>query len=142
MWMLFADGINNRIIFPSTAEEINKYYNDGVGNVNYENFKNHTVQGGIILKDLQMMNGLADASMYHHERMDGKGYPAGLAGEEIPLVARITSVSNKIDNKIHEGLNVDEIVAYLEINSGSKFDPEVVEVATNVLRYSNVFKIH
>ena len=108
----------------------------------YENYKNHTVQGEIILKDLQMMNGLADASMYHHERMDGKGYPVGLAGEEIPLVARITSVSNKIDNKIHEGLNVEEIVAYLEINAGSKFDAEVVEVATNVLRYSNVFKMH
>lgn len=107
----------------------------------YESFKNHTVQGGIILKDLQLMSGLADASMHHHEHMDGSGYPGGLVGEEIPLVARITAVSNKIDNKIHAGLDVESIVAYLEEHQGIYYDPEIVEVASNVLRYSNIFKL-
>jgi HD-GYP domain-containing protein (c-di-GMP phosphodiesterase class II) len=69
---------------------------------------------------------------FHHERWDGKGYPSGLKGEEIPLIARVISVADTYDAMVstrpyRKGL--DPKIAYDEIvkHSGTQFDPEVVE---------------
>jgi HD-GYP domain-containing protein (c-di-GMP phosphodiesterase class II) len=71
------------------------------------------------------------AACFHHERWDGKGYPLGLKGEEIPLIARIISVADTYDAMVstrpyRKGL--DPKIAFEEIskNSGTQFDPEVV----------------
>lgn len=55
--------------------------------------KNHTVYGGEILKDFTLVDHVTDGALYHHERWDGKGYPHGLSGKDIPLNARIIAVS-------------------------------------------------
>lgn len=69
---------------------------------------------------------------HHHERWDGQGYPAGLAGEEIPLGARIVGICDAVDamgsrRSYREALSVAEIRAELRRCSGSQFDPRMVE---------------
>lgn len=63
----------------------------------YELMKQHTVTGGEILKDIGMLPDLDVGAKYHHERYDGKGYPNGLKGEEIPLTARIICMADSFD---------------------------------------------
>ena len=59
--------------------------------------KSHTVMGADILKDITLLDHLVDIARNHHERYDGKGYPDGLVGEEIPLSARIVCVADSYD---------------------------------------------
>ena len=70
--------------------------------------------------------------LHHHERMDGKGYPAGLAGEDIPLGARIVAVVDAFDAMVsnrsyRQGLPVEEAMRRLRADSGTQFDPKIVE---------------
>ncbi len=94
--------------------------------------KSHAYRGYEILKDVQIQDDLAAGAHYHHERFDGRGYPDGLAGENIPWVARIIAVADTFDamsstrpyrNKLPEDFIVNEI----KKNAGSQFDPKVVE---------------
>jgi len=71
--------------------------------------------------------------LYHHERWDGKGYPKGLKGEEIPLQSRIITIVDAYDamtsqrsyrNALQEEIAIEE----LKINSGTQFDPELVRI--------------
>ena len=69
---------------------------------------------------------------YHHERWDGKGYPFGLKGEEIPWVARVISVADTFDAMVSTRpyrKGIDPKLAYEEIvkNRGTQFDPVVVD---------------
>jgi HD-GYP domain-containing protein (c-di-GMP phosphodiesterase class II) len=71
--------------------------------------------------------------LYHHERYDGKGYPAGLKGKEIPLVARIISVADTFDAMISRRVYRKELdLAFtlneIKKNKGTQFDPEIVDV--------------
>ncbi len=73
-----------------------------------------------------------------HERWDGTGYPDGLAGEQIPLGARVVAVCDAFDAMIsdrpyHEAMSDDEALAELHACAGSQFDPAVVEAFTHVL---------
>lgn len=63
----------------------------------YELVKNHTVAGDKILKPLRFLGQEAKAARNHHERYDGKGYPDGLKGEDIPLIARVVTVADAFD---------------------------------------------
>ena len=71
-------------------------------------------------------------AQYHHERWDGSGYPCGLAGEDIPLSARIMAVSDVFDALISrrsykEAFPVEAARQIIEAESGSHFDPRVVQ---------------
>ena len=73
----------------------------------------------------------------HHERYDGKGYPDGLAGEEISIGARITAVADSFDAMIsnrtyRKGLGFEKTIAELQKGKGTQFDGNVVDV---LLRY-------
>jgi HD-GYP domain-containing protein (c-di-GMP phosphodiesterase class II) len=68
---------------------------------------------------------------HHHERWDGTGYPAGLAGEEIPLGSRIISLANSFDYYVHDygdtpAHTVSGAIAWIEKQAGGSFDPELV----------------
>lgn len=62
----------------------------------FSDIKNHTVIGSQILSRISSMPELQYGALYHHERWDGKGYPRGLKGEEIPEAARIIAVADCI----------------------------------------------
>ena len=85
---------------------------------------------------LRLFPGLEEASLYalhHHESMDGSGYPAGLKGDDIPLVSRIISVIDSFDAMViyrcyRQGLPPEEAITRLLRSSGTQFDPNVLQV--------------
>lgn len=74
----------------------------------------------------------------HHERMDGKGYPSNLKGDEIDLNARIVSVADAFDamtedRPYRKGMSFELAIAELKKNAGTQFDKKVVDIFTNVI---------
>lgn len=102
-------------------------------NEEYAVIKSHTTMGGDILADSETLIGASIVARYHHERYDGKGYPEGLAGEAIPLHARVVAVSDAYDamhsDRIYrKGLSKDVIRAELIKGRGTQFDPVLLDV--------------
>lgn len=96
-----------------------------------ETIRKHVDIGGEILKDFTALVGIAQGAKYHHERYDGKGYTEGLAGDEIPQVARIIGVADSYDAMssdrcYRKALDTEIIVEELNKYNGTQFDPEVV----------------
>ena len=92
----------------------------------------HTVTGRAILDPLLNDETVLEVVIWHHERWDGGGYPNGLAGEGIPLSARIAGVADALDAMISERAHRparpwDEAVEEIRAGSGGQFDPAVVE---------------
>lgn len=76
---------------------------------------------------------VSEAILYHHERWDGKGYPFGLAGEQIPILSRIVLVADAFDamtsiRSYQPALSPDYAIGEIERNAGTQFDPSVVAV--------------
>lgn len=113
----------------------------------YEIMKKHTVYGSEILKDFTTIDGIQMGALCHHERYDGKGYPNGISGEEIPMIARIICVSDAFDAMnskrcYRDSLSEDVIINELENNKGTQFDPRVIEslltlIDKGVIKFAN-----
>jgi len=105
----------------------------------WEEIQKHPEIGYQIVRDIPFLQGAGDIILHHHERFDGGGYPRGLMGEEIPLGARIFAVVDAYDamtsDRSHRRAG-SHASALREIkrNSGTQFDPQVVEafLATNI----------
>ncbi|MDZ7641516.1 MAG: HD domain-containing protein [Desulfurivibrio sp.] len=100
--------------------------------------KLHTVAGHEMLAGIEMYQDIAKIVLHHHERHDGSGYPDRLAGEDIPLPARILAVADTFDamttNRIYQPRSdVAAALAKLQALSGTQFHPEVVVAAVAVL---------
>ena len=100
--------------------------------------KSHTVMGADILKDITLLDHLVDIARNHHERYDGKGYPDGLVGEEIPLSARIVCVADSYDamrsRRIYRNaLPDEEIRRELLDNCSTQFDPQISRMFVDML---------
>lgn len=98
----------------------------------YEIIKTHTEKGYHLVKAANDFRNVADGVLCHHERWDGKGYPLGLKGEEIPLISRIISVVDAYDvmtnGRVYQkAVSVKEAIKELRRCAGSQFDPRVVE---------------
>jgi HD-GYP domain-containing protein (c-di-GMP phosphodiesterase class II) len=102
--------------------------------------KQHPTQGALFLARMSSFSDdLIRMVHFHHERWDGEGYPSGLAGDEIPMGARIISVCDGIDamasaRPYREARSTEYIRAELAKCAGSQWDPAVVEVASKHLR--------
>ncbi|MGD9091921.1 MAG: response regulator [Anaerolineales bacterium] len=103
----------------------------------WEEMKKHPIVGMEMVKNIPFLAPAIPVILHHHERWDGQGYPYGLAGEEIPLVARIVAVADSLDAMVtsrtyREALTLDE--AYDEISScsGTHYDPAVVGALQSV----------
>jgi putative nucleotidyltransferase with HDIG domain len=100
--------------------------------------KDHPAHGLRILEPIGFSAAIIDAIYQHHERYDGKGYPQGLAGEDITLAARVLNVSDTIDAMISERpyrgtISTQEVLAELDRESGQQFDPRVAETAKRLI---------
>ncbi len=98
----------------------------------WEIMRRHPEIGYWFLQDIEFLAGALPIVRYHHERFDGRGYPAGLAGEAIPLGARIFSVADAFDamtadRPYRQGLPVEVALEEIRRGSGSQFDPQIVE---------------
>ncbi len=92
----------------------------------------HTIVGEQILLAVPELRGAARLVRHSHERWDGKGYPDGLAGDEIPLGSRIVFCADafhaiRSDRPYRKGRSAAETLAEIEANAGTQFDPAVVE---------------
>lgn len=99
----------------------------------YEIIKTHTEKGYRIIKASSELKSVAKSVLYHHERWDGNGYPMGLKGEEIPLLARIISVCDTFDVMISgrvykSAMSKKSALEELKRCAGTQFDPKVVDI--------------
>lgn len=110
----------------------------------FAKMKIHPTVGGDILRRVNFPYPVEDIVRYHHEKWDGSGYPKGLRGEAIPLVARIISVvdfydATRCDRPYRKGMKREESLALLTNMAGTAFDPRVVETfVENVLEFDRL----
>lgn len=103
----------------------------------YESVKRHTKVGVDIVKNTTFIPGIKEGISYHHERYDGTGY-VGLKGKDIPLIARILAVADAVtameeDRPFRRRLSSMELEKELISNKGKQFDPDIVNVAVEML---------
>lgn len=104
----------------------------------YELMKMHPVYGEEIVRPIASLRYLCPTIRGHHERWDGKGYPDGLAGEDIPIAARIISVADVFDALSAErpykaGMEVQKVREILAEGRGSHFDPALVDAFMGII---------
>ena len=104
-----------------------------------EEIKKHSERGAKIIEGIKFLEGVKSAVLYHQERYDGKGYPKGLKGEEIPILARIVSVADAFDAMTTDRpykpkMSFIKAMEEVKVNAGTQFDPKV---AAAFLKYKN-----
>ncbi len=101
--------------------------------------KNHSQRGYEILKDIKIDPKLALGAGYHHERIDGKGYPRGLKGNEIPEVAQIIAVADTFDamystRPYRKRLPLETVAAEIQRSAGTQLNAQVVDAFMQLVR--------
>jgi HD-GYP domain-containing protein (c-di-GMP phosphodiesterase class II) len=101
--------------------------------------KKHPEIGYRIAISLPELSSVAEYILTHHERWDGKGYPKGLIGEEIPLLSRILAVADAYDAITEERVyrkkrSREEALEEIMNHSGTQFDPAIVEIFAHCMR--------
>ncbi len=104
----------------------------------FEIIKSHPVKGYEILKSIPEMPSLSIGAHWHHERYDGRGYPDGLKGEEIPEIARIIGVADSYDamtsNRSYRDLLPQHVVrSEIEKGKGTQFDPVIADIMLQMI---------
>jgi len=111
----------------------------------YSQIQEHAALGAKIVDRIDNAGEIAAAMRHHHERWDGTGYPAKLAGESIPKLARILAVGDAFDamcsdRPYRKALTEEEIVAEFQKNQGTQFDPHMAEVFVDAFRSDKAFQ--
>jgi len=107
----------------------------------YEIIKSHSNKGYYALKDIKSLKEERQIIKYHHEKYNGTGYPEGLAGDDIPLGARIICVADAFDAMVSDrpyrkGMPFELALEELVKNKKSQFDPLIVDVFVDMVRES------
>ena len=102
----------------------------------------HSQAGYDILKGIEFPWSIADIIIQHHERMDGSGYPRGLAGDSILIEARIIGVADVVETRsshrpYRPSMGIEKALAEITQNSGTLYDPEVVTACLNIFSKKN-----
>lgn len=97
----------------------------------YQEIKKHPTKGANILSAVSMFKEVVPLIKYHHERIDGKGYPMGLAGDEIPFMSKILAVADAFDamtsnRHYRTKLELNEAIAQLNAGAGTQFESEII----------------
>jgi diguanylate cyclase (GGDEF)-like protein/putative nucleotidyltransferase with HDIG domain len=104
----------------------------------YEIVKQHVKMGADLLNVCHSLRDLIPFILHHHEHFDGKGYPDGLKGGEIPLEARILALADAVeamasDRHYHEAMDPEAILKEIHANAGTQFDPNIVKAFASVV---------
>ncbi|MCR5325112.1 MAG: diguanylate cyclase [Lachnospiraceae bacterium] len=105
----------------------------------YETLKHHTDYGKSILQDMTVIRKAAEVAQTHHERYDGKGYPNGLSGEDIPIEARIIAIADAFDSmtsdrSFRKKMDKETILSQFEEGRGTQFDPVMTDIAISLIK--------
>ena len=127
-----------KIVLDAKLLNINHHLTD----FEWNEIKRHPVVGYRILNAFDDTVNLAEPVLAHQERWDGSGYPRGLKGSEIPMLARIIAVAEGYDRMTHDAANasamsLEEAIRTLQANAGTQFDPQIVEAFTQTLKNGN-----
>lgn len=109
----------------------------------FSEMKKHPEKSALILAPIGRFGDIVDIVKYHHEQFDGRGYPAGLAGEDIPLMARILCIADSYDSMTadrpyRKAPGKEYAVKELRECAGSHFDPDLVEVFISLIEKGKV----
>ncbi|HLJ30257.1 MAG TPA: HD domain-containing phosphohydrolase [Candidatus Angelobacter sp.] len=112
----------------------------------FEIMKTHTTKGAAILRPVEMLKDMLPGIELHHESLDGRGYPFGLKGDQLPLMPRIIMVADTFDamttNRPYQAaMDAEYVVRIINSLANTKFDPYVVAAMTKVFE-SGKLKIH
>jgi diguanylate cyclase (GGDEF)-like protein/PAS domain S-box-containing protein len=105
----------------------------------FEEIKRHPQIGADILRPIHFLHGLIPYIFYHHERWDGKGYPSGIKGEEIPVGARIIALADVYqaltsDRPYRRGYSKPKAIKIIKEGSGTQFDPRIAAIFIKILQ--------
>lgn len=128
---LRVGGIFHDIGKIGTADDI-LLKSDKLDDIEYNEIKKHPIKGSYILSAVSMFHEVVPLVKCHHERVDGRGYPEGLKGDEIPFLARILSVADAFDAMMSDRqyrlkLELSEAKSQLISGAGTQFDAEIVD---------------
>jgi putative nucleotidyltransferase with HDIG domain len=143
--ILRISGIFHDVGKISTANDI-LLKREALSAVEFEEIKKHPIKGAMILSAVSMFKEVVPVVKCHHERIDGMGYPEGLRGNEIPLLARIIAAADAFDAMMSDRtyrskLNFSEAKSQLIQGAGTQFDAEIVNTFLKVLdNYDEICK--
>ncbi|MDA1054751.1 MAG: HD-GYP domain-containing protein [Planctomycetota bacterium] len=105
---------------------------DALTDAEFEEIKQHPDKGWAILQDLEALNYVLPGVLHHHESLDGRGYPDGLAGHQIPLDGRILAVADAFDamtsdRPYRNGMPLERAEAILKDGAGKQWDADMIE---------------
>lgn len=109
-----------------------------ISDSDYELLKTHPTRGREMISSVESFKDIADIVGQHHERPDGRGYPNGLKGNQIHILARILSIAEAYDsmvstNSYKRPVSKEEAITELLQNKGSQFDTEIVDLFTRII---------
>jgi HD-GYP domain-containing protein (c-di-GMP phosphodiesterase class II) len=105
----------------------------------FEEIKKHPQIGADIIRPIRFLHGIIPFIFYHHERWDGKGYPSGIKGDDIPVGARIIAIADVYqalcsDRPYHKAFSREEAIEIIKSGAGTQFDPRIVNVFLKVMK--------
>lgn len=112
----------------------------------FDKMKVHPEKGARLLQDIEFLAPCVPYALYHHERYDGRGYPFGLKGEEIPIEGRLLAVADTFDamtsnRPYRKGLDPNFAIAELEKGKGTQFDPLVVDAMVKCFKEGKIDRL-
>jgi len=118
----------------------------GLTDDEYAQMRVHPERGARMMQDIRILVPLIPYTLYHHERYDGKGYPFGLAGEDIPVEGRLLAVADTLDamtsnRPYRKGFDPEYAIAEIEKGKGSQFDPAIVDALMKCYREGKIDRI-
>lgn len=113
----------------------------------YAVIKTHPVIGSNILKEITEIPDISIGARWHHERYDGKGYPDGLKGEEIPELARIIGVADAYDamtskRSYRDVIAQEKVLGEVERCRGTQFDPKIADIMLELIKEDKNYTMH
>ncbi|MDZ4857500.1 MAG: HD domain-containing protein [Candidatus Hydrogenedentes bacterium] len=112
----------------------------------FAKMKVHPEKGARLLQDIEFLAPCIPYALYHHERFDGRGYPFGLSGTEIPIEGRLLAVADTFDamtsnRPYRKGLDPNFAISELEKGKGTQFDPDVVDAMVRCYKAGKIDRL-
>ncbi len=120
--------------------------NGPLSDAEYEKIKIHPEKGAQLLNNIEHLKLLTPYCLYHHERYDGKGYPLGVKGDDIPIEGRVMAVADTFDaltsnRPYRKGMAPDKAIEIIEEGMGSQFDPTCADALIRCYREGKIDEI-
>jgi polar amino acid transport system substrate-binding protein len=133
-WSAYVHDIGKIFIPQTLLNKPSKFSDD-----EYNFVKIHPIKSEELLSEVEEFKDIAKIIRHHHERWDGKGYPDGLSGEDIPLESRILAIADAFeamtsDRPYKKALTIDEAIEEIKRCAGTQFDPKLADIFIEIIK--------